>query len=277
MNYKIIQKINTTSTFPNIYKTDEYKLSEIYIAENIEGKQGIVTKEDEFILPFEYDKITLIGFGTFQLSQCNKLGLAIISKDILDECSNFIIKDIIPCEYDYIKYPDKLYDSIIYLYRYNETGRRCQVYLRNKQELTRECYEAYASCSDLVVLTDKRASEIININTGESLYTCKKEAFCVTSYETKENVVICLTYYDYDIRTHIVLFEKLFMDIIEGMDYFDFANYIILNNYKTIDLMVSTVIPILDYEKSYFNRQPIEGFYLDEHGCYELDKKIVLI
>ncbi len=185
-------RINTLSSIPpyDTQHQDDYSYLSVG---RINDKYGILTENGEEFLPFEYDNITLWGFGLLQLCLNGKLGLLHIKQK--HKGNDFYIAKQISCEYDVI---DGRYEGVVFLRKfglYTElfNGRSVRAYLTNPEVLTDECACAdvmsYAYKRGLITVSGHGAERVISTETGETISE-NADGFTLGGYDTNDATVL---------------------------------------------------------------------------------------
>jgi hypothetical protein len=185
-------RINTLGSIPPYDKRKQNSCSYISIG-HINNRYGILNADGTTFLPFEYDNITVWGFGLLQLSSKGKLGLLHIQRK--NEESDFSIAHLIDCEYDVVTGRQ---DIVVLLKKYGmPTGsfHGCSVkaYLPHPGKLTDE-YDNIDIISHqyergLLSLDRQGDNFIMSTETGEIL-TELKRGFTLGGYDNGESTVV---------------------------------------------------------------------------------------
>ena len=128
-------RINTVSSIPP-YDTDHQDEYCSISVGHINSKYGILKEDGTEFLPFEYDNITIWGFGLLQLSLNGKLGLLHIKQE--SKGAEFYIAKQIACEYDVI---DGRHEGVVFFRKYGLPteffhGRSVRAYLTKPEIFT---------------------------------------------------------------------------------------------------------------------------------------------
>lgn len=166
MDYIIKQRVNDPHTLPpHVYKeehADDYSSVCIVSKDNL---YGIIDDNDNELVPCEYDNITIIGFGLFQLVKSGKLGLARLYRES-GKCNYpFVLKKLIPCEYDVIACP--WHEEIVVLRKDEAVGMKVRAYFTDIEELT-DWYSNYEILDrDIVELRNSDGSYLFDARNGK--------------------------------------------------------------------------------------------------------------
>ena len=191
--YNVKQKINNNSIPPTIYSENKNK-SCILIAEK-DGKYGIIdSNSKKELLQFEYDNITIGGFGLYLLIKNGKMGLAHIVRPLLSQNAEFNLVKIIPCEYDFISFPRNA-TSFVILRKDSLESSLTQIYFKRVQILSESFYDIRYFDTDFIFAVDKDNPniEIAYNNQGELLYKSETKipnGQTHMAYQTDENTVV---------------------------------------------------------------------------------------
>lgn len=189
MGYIIKQWVNDPNALPpHVYKkehADDY--SSICIIYK-DGFYGIIDDNNNELVPCVYDNITIIGFGLFQLVKNGKLGLARLYRGYRKPRDPFILKRLIPCEYDAISCP--WYEEIIILQKDEPLGLRVRAYLTYPEEMT-DWYSNYAILDrDIVELRNSDGSYLYDARNGKMfLHHKNKSLFSFDVPSKSENAL----------------------------------------------------------------------------------------
>lgn len=193
MNNNFIEtlRINNLHIIPPY---DEKQQDSCYISVGrIDNRYGILKEDGSEFLPFEYDNITVWGFGILQLSLNGKLGLLHIRHK--DGESDFHIAKLIDCEYDVI---EGEYQNVILLRKYgmpNElfNGRSVKAYLTVPEILTVEYADACIMSTEykrgLLSLTGHSKEIIISTETGKVRWKMT-DGYTLGGYNAKNATVL---------------------------------------------------------------------------------------
>lgn len=166
MDYIVKQKINDPHTLPpHVFKEENAEdYSSVSIVSN--GTfYGIINDDNEELVPCEYDNITIIGFGLFQLVKNGKLGLARLYRESLKYNYPIVLKRIIPCEYDVIECP--WHEEIVILRKDETVGMSVRAYFTDVEELT-DWYSNYKILDrDIVELRNSEGSFLYDARNGK--------------------------------------------------------------------------------------------------------------
>lgn len=187
---EIKQKINNTSVPPTIFNEGKY-YSAIHIARKYE-KYGVVRPDGEEILPFEYDNISMAGFGIYQLSKGGKLGIADICKPNYDDYEPYVLRHLTPCVYDVIEYPQHG-ESFVLLRKDKEDGSEMQIYFPKSAKLSEEVFWRVEHTdrdflvaidnSQLLKAFDREGNNILTVPRNEDAQ------LLIPAYESKNSTV----------------------------------------------------------------------------------------
>lgn len=185
-------RINTVSSIPP-YDTDHQDEYCCISIGSVNGKYGILKEDGTEFLPFEYDNITVWGFGLLQLSLNGKLGLLHIKQK--NKGDDFCIAKLIACEYDVI---DGRYEGVVFLRKYGLPtelfhGRSVRAYLTKPEILTEEYAVADIMSTEYKrgLLSLERHGEdiIVSTETGKTLVEMS-DGFTLGGYDTGEATVL---------------------------------------------------------------------------------------
>lgn len=183
-------RINTVSVIPPFDMEYKDKWSYISVG-HINNRYGILNENGTEFLPFEYDNITICGFGLLQLSLNGKLGLLHIKQKTKGD--DFYIVKLINCEYDAI---DGKLESIVLLRNYTmrtdySIARSVRAYLTKPEILTEKYVSATILSMErgLIALEGGNKSIIVSTETGKILDEMDK-GFTIGGYETSDATVL---------------------------------------------------------------------------------------
>ena len=176
MDYVIKQRINDPGTLPpHVYqeeKADEYSSVCIVSKDNL---YGIIDANNEELVSCEYDNITIIGFGLFQLVKNGKLGLARLYREPLKYNDPIILKRLIPCEYDVIDCP--WHEEIVILRKDEPVGMSVRAYFTDVEKLT-NWYSNYVILDrDIVELRNADGSYLFDARNGKMFLHHENDSF----------------------------------------------------------------------------------------------------
>lgn len=182
MEYIVKQKINNLNQIP-AFSLDQSGTHFLSICKS-KGKLGILTETGEEFLPFEFDNISVCGFGILQIIQDGKIGL-------LHICGNaqngFSVAEHIHCEYDLIDFWH--HENYIILRKDNEYQFHCRVYFPKIRLLSDEYDSVIPIDGTYVELLDKNRRMLINGEKGK-VVTEDSSYYCVGAYDTECGKVI---------------------------------------------------------------------------------------
>lgn len=184
-------RINTLSTIPPYDR--KYQDEHCYISiGHVNNRYGILNEDGTEFLPFEYDNITVWGFGLLQTSLNGKLGLLHI-KQKNKGCDFYIAKQI-ACEYDVI---DGRHEGVVFLRNYNMRtdscdGRSVRAYLTKPEVLTDKFVVEMILSTEykrgLLSLEGDR-DIILSTETGETLVEME-DGFTLGAYDTAKATIV---------------------------------------------------------------------------------------
>ncbi len=166
MEHIVKQRINTPHRIPPCVFDEKHidDYSSIYIVSN-NRLYGVTDDDDEFIVPMEYDNITVIGFGLLQLVQNGKLGLAHLVRASGKDNQPFSLETLLPCEFDSIVCP--WYEEIVILRKDEAIGMKVKAYFTEISQTT-EWYEDYEILDrDILELRDPTGSYLYDARNGK--------------------------------------------------------------------------------------------------------------
>lgn len=177
-NYTILQRINTPHRIlPHTFdegNKDVY--SSIYIVKDGD-MYGVIDDNGNEFIPCEYDNITVIGFGLFQLVRKGKLGLAHYGRDTRNNSAPFSLITLLPCEMDYVE--ARWYEETVILRKDVPNGMKVRAYFTYAKKLT-EWYDDYIVLDrDIVEMRDCQKSYLYDARDGE-MFCCHKNKSYIT-------------------------------------------------------------------------------------------------
>lgn len=166
MGYIIKQRVNDPHALPPHAYKEEY--ANDYSSVCIICKDdfyGITDDDSNELIPCEYDNITIIGFGLFQLVKNGKLGLAHLRRKFGKGGDPFVLKRLISCEYDVIVCP--WHEEIVILRKDEPMGMRVCAYFTYTEEIT-DWYSNYEILDrDIVELRNSDGSYLYDARKGK--------------------------------------------------------------------------------------------------------------
>lgn len=184
-NMQYMIKINTISQMP-FYDEEKEELvrNPLYVARE-NGRCGIVDRDGDILLPFEYEHITIIGFGVLLLVQNGRMGLVHLDTSGSEE--TIYIARHIPCNYDYI---DTEYaEGVFLLHTYSLRDHSVCAYLTKPRVLTRTYTSAAILDRRLMELRQDNKCILINVRTGKKIFD-NGPYTSMGSYRTPAGVVL---------------------------------------------------------------------------------------
>lgn len=245
----IKQIINTPNRIsPNTFDEEhksEYSSVIIY-EEN--GKYGIANDKGEILLPFEYDNITVFGFGLLLLVKKGKMGILHIKRGFYEPQEEFKIAKIIPCEYDRITSP--YHEEIVIMEKDTMYGMEVNLYFTYTEEIT----ESYCECNmlsrDIIEVRSAEERHIYDARTGEIFFTTDKERFAHLVFEVSGGTAEKYNEHNYN-ETDLIIYDSYDMKN-------DLSCFIYYNGEKTTEFV--------------FEGEP---YMIFDFRCYEGDSPVV--
>ena len=196
--HTIKQRINNNSIPPTPYSVFK-KHHSIAIAES-GGKYGLITDNNEELLAFEYDNISLVGFSLYLLIQNGKIGLLHARFSEKDPDDPLEIFKQIPCEYDFITLPNDG-ESFVLLRKDSEKSSVTQIYFTCTRTLSEPIWRVKYQDRDYIIIDeDDQCTERVINKYGKILYTTSgpptTQRLCEI-YETFQGTVFV------EVRDHI--------------------------------------------------------------------------
>lgn len=181
MNYTVKQRINNAHSLP-AYSNDADGPCYLSIA-FFNGKCGILTDTGDEFLPFEYDNISICGFGLLQVIQSGKIGIIHISGSAK---GGFLLERLIACEYDFL---DFQHCDYILLRKDAESGFHYRVYFPRLKLFSEECTNVFPINQEYVELSGPNFRKVMNATTG-IVVNDDTDYFCIGSYSIECGEVI---------------------------------------------------------------------------------------
>lgn len=201
----IKQIINTPNRIPpstfDEKKRNEYSNVIIY-EEN--GKYGVMNGKGKTILPFEYDNITVFGFGLLLLIQKGKLGVLHIKRNFCQPQEEFEIAKIIPCEYDRISSP--YHEEIVIMEKDTMYGMEVNLYFTYTEEITPSYCKYRLLNRDIIEVRTADKRHIYDARSGEIFFTSDKERFAHLVFEVSGGTAKEYNDHNYD-ETDLIIYD----------------------------------------------------------------------
>lgn len=269
MSYiKLKSKINNTSIPPTTYiKNTATQFSCIHIA-NINGKYGIVHAEsNDILVPFEYDNISMAGFQLYLLIKNGKMGIVHIYCNFCEEHLAFKLLKLIPCEYDYISFPNNGESFVLMRKDYSETSS-FDIYFPKANVVKKSFWRDEYNDRDYIVITgkDHLTQKVFNSYGKELLVIpAKNEMLPIYGvFETELGTVFIVLRED-NSGELIILRKRKKKEYLNCPE--EYADYYELTGRKTVYSFEKFIRPLfLSDNYRTFERKFINGYILERDG-----------
>lgn len=201
----IKQIINDPHRIPPYTFEEEYKneYSSIIIYEE-DGKYGVTNNNGEMVLPFEYDNITVLGFGLLLLVQQGKMGILHVKRDLDEPQKEFEIAKIIPCEYDRISSP--YHEEIVIMEKDTMYGMEIKLYFTYTEEIT-DSYCGYTLLNrDVIEVKSATSRHIYDARNGKIFFTSDKQRFANLVFEVNGGTAKEYNKHNYE-KTDLIIYD----------------------------------------------------------------------